>query len=132
VLGHAPAVEVGKAAQGIAVVDAFAQLAIVPVLDAHQDEGAQGLGGGDPVASGVGVLQSPRQILAHLLDQRGMVVQESEDALQERVEVEALVSQFEIGETELGFGDTGHAFFSGRKSCWFNSQMRSKEALSLR
>src|ERR1039457_7539906 len=38
VLGYTMAVEVGKAAQGIAVVDAFAQLAIVPVLDAHQDE----------------------------------------------------------------------------------------------
>src|ERR1017187_647463 len=132
VLGHAVAVEVGKAAQGIAVVDAFAQLAIVPVLDAHEDEGAQGLRGGDPVTSGVGVLQSARQILAHLLDQRGMVVQESDDTLQERVEVDALVSQFEIGEAELGFGDTGHAFFSGRNSCWFNSQMRSKVAFSFR
>src|ERR1022692_2155024 len=70
VLGHTMAVEVGKAAQGIAVINAFAQLAIVRVLDAHQDEGAQGLRGGDAAASGVGVLQSARQILAHLLDQR--------------------------------------------------------------
>jgi hypothetical protein len=69
---------------------------------------------------------------AHLLDQRGMVVQEPGDALQERVEVDALVAQFEIGEAELGCGDTGHAFFSGRNSSWFNSQMRSKAALSLR
>ena len=61
-----------------------------------------------------------------------MVVQESDDTLQERVEVDALVSQFEIGEAELGFGDTGHAFFSGRRSCWFNSQMRSKVAFSFR
>src|ERR1039458_5704634 len=68
--GHTMAVEVGKAAQGIAVINAFAQLAIVRVLDAHQDEGAQGLRGGDAAASGVGVLQSARQILAHLLDQR--------------------------------------------------------------
>ena len=132
VLGHALAVEVGKVAQRIAVVDAFAQLAIVPVFDAHQDEGAQGLGGGDSATSGVGVLQSARQILAHLLDQRGMVVQESEDALQEGIEVDAVVSQFEIGETELGLGDTGHALFSGRNSCWFNSQMRSKVAFSFR
>ncbi len=132
VLGYAMAVEVGKAAPGIAIVDAFAQLAIVPVFDAHEDERAQGLRGGDAAASGVGVLQSARQILAHLLDQRGMVVQESDDTLQERVEVDALVSQFEIGEAELGFGDTGHAFFSGRKSCWFNSQMRSKVAFSFR
>src|ERR1017187_3172343 len=55
VLGHTMAVDIGKAAQGRAVVDAFAQLAIVPVLDAHEDEGAQVLRGGDPVTSGVGV-----------------------------------------------------------------------------
>src|ERR1035438_2645804 len=81
VLRHAMAVEVGKAAQGKAVVNAFAQLAIIPVFDAHQDEGAQGLRGSDATASGVGVLQAARQILAHLLDQRGMVVQEPGDAL---------------------------------------------------
>ena len=67
-----------------------------------------------------------------MLDQRGMVVQEPDDALQHRVEVDALVPQFEIGEAELGFGDPGHAFFSGRRSCWFNSQMRSKVSLILR
>jgi hypothetical protein len=88
--------------------------------------------GGDAAPSSVGVLQSPRQILAHLLDQRGPVVQESGDALQEGIEVDALAPQFEIGETELGFGDAGHAFFSGRNSCWFSSQMRSKVALSFR
>jgi hypothetical protein len=132
VLGYTLAVEVGEAAQGKAVVDAFPQLAIIPVLDAHQDKGAQGLRGGDAAAAGVGVLQTAHQILADLLDQRGMLVQEGEDAVQERVEVDALVPQFEIGEAELGFGDTGHAFFSGRKSCWFNSQMRSKVAFSFR
>src|ERR1039457_5691060 len=94
VLGYAMAVEVGKAAPGIAIVDAFAQLAIVPVFDAHEDERAQGLRGGDAAASGFGVLQSASQILAHLLDRRGMVVQESDDTLQERVEVDALVSPF--------------------------------------
>ena len=36
VLGYAVAVEVGKAAQRIAIVDAFAQLAVIPVLDAHE------------------------------------------------------------------------------------------------
>ena len=59
-----------------------------------------------------------------------MVVQERGDGLELRIEVDALVTQFEIGEAELGLSDTGHAFFSGRRSCWFNSQMRSKAALS--
>ena len=60
-----------------------------------------------------------------------MVVQESEDALQERVKVNALVAQFEIGKTELGFGEAAQAFFSGRSSWRFNSQMRSKVSFSL-
>ena len=61
-----------------------------------------------------------------------MVVQESEDALQERVEVDTLVAQFEIGEAALGLGEAAHAFFSGRISCRFNSQMRPKVSLRLR
>jgi hypothetical protein len=61
-----------------------------------------------------------------------MVVQEREDALQVRVEVDALAPEFEIGKAELGLGESAHAFFSGRSSCRFNSQIRSKVSLSLR
>ena len=53
---------------------------------------------------------------ANLLDQGGMVVQQRGDGLELRIEVDALVAQFEIGEAELGFGNPGHAFFSGRRS----------------
>ncbi len=67
-----------------------------------------------------------------MLDQRGTVVEESENALQEGIEVDTLVAQFEIGKAELGLGEAAHAFFSGRSSCWFNSQMRSKVSFSLR
>ena len=80
----------------------------------------------------MGVLQPAPQILAHLPDQRGMVVQESQAGLQQRVEVDALAAQFEIGEAEWGRGEAAHAFFSGRSSCRFNSQMRSKVSFSLR
>ena len=98
-LGHGLAIEVRKGAQGIAVLDAFAPLAIVPVLDAHEHKRAPGLRRGNPVAAGVGVLQPTRPILAHWLDQCGWVVQEGEDALPRRVEVDALASQFEIGKS---------------------------------
>jgi len=90
VLGHELAIEVRKGAQGIAVLDAFAPLAIVPVLDAHEHERAPGLRRGNPVAAGVGVLQPAHPILAHWLDQCGWVVQEDGDALPRRVEVDAL------------------------------------------
>ena len=117
-LGHAMTVEVRKGAQGMAVIDAFAQLAIIPVFDAHKDERAQGLCRGNAVAASVGILQPPDQILAHLLDQRGMVVEESKDALQERVEVDALVLQFEIGKADLGLGEAAQI---DRKSTRLNS-----------
>jgi hypothetical protein len=42
-LGHLVAVEVRKGAQGRAVIDALAQLAIIPVFDAHENERTQGL-----------------------------------------------------------------------------------------
>src|SRR4029077_13213400 len=42
VLWHAMAVEVREDAQSMAVVDAFPQLAIVPIFDAHEEERAQG------------------------------------------------------------------------------------------
>jgi len=61
-----------------------------------------------------------------------MAVQENEYALQERIAVNALLLQFEIGKAELGFEVAAHAFFSGRSSCRFNSQMRSKVFFSLR
>ena len=67
-----------------------------------------------------------------MLDQRGLTAQESQNALEEGVEVDALVAQLEIGEAELGLGEAAHRFFSGRSSCRFNSQMRSKVSFSLR
>src|SRR6266702_1780460 len=43
VFGHPRAVEVSKLTQHQSVGDPFAQLAIVPVLDAHENQRAQGL-----------------------------------------------------------------------------------------
>jgi hypothetical protein len=82
-------------------------------------------------SAGVGILEPSHQIQAHLFDQPGMLIQESDNALQEGVEVDALVAQFEIGKAELGLSDSAHAF-SGRSSCRFNSQMRSKVSFNLR
>src|ERR1039458_9597761 len=51
VLGDKVAVKLRKAAQRVAIVDPLAQFAIVPVLDAHESQRAQGLRGID-AASG--------------------------------------------------------------------------------
>jgi len=40
--------------------------------------------------------------------------------------------RFEIGKAELGRGEAAQAGFSGRSSCRFNSQMRSKVSFRLR
>jgi hypothetical protein len=42
-LGHILAVEIGELAQRYPIGDAFAQLAIIPVLQAHQNKRAQHL-----------------------------------------------------------------------------------------
>ena len=89
VLRDAMAVKLGKAAQRVAVVDTFAQFPIVPVFDAHEDERAQGLGGRDAATAGGGVFESALQILAHLIDQLGMLAEEI-DALQGGIEMDAL------------------------------------------
>jgi hypothetical protein len=41
--------------------------------------------------------------------------------------------EFQVSETQLGFQDAAHDYFPfvGRRMWWFNSQIRSKAALSL-
>src|SRR5215470_834938 len=50
-LGNLLAVEVGELAQRYSVGDAFTQLAIIPVLDPHQNQGAQRLRRGEAAAT---------------------------------------------------------------------------------
>jgi hypothetical protein len=90
VFGHGMAVKVGKAAQRVAVIDAFAQLAVIPVLDAHENQRAQSLRGGDAVAPGGRLLQTAHQIQADFLDQGGMLIEEFGDTAQGGVELNAL------------------------------------------
>src|SRR5487761_1895173 len=131
VLGDSVGVKQCKAAQGIAIIDALGQFAVVPVLDAHESQRSQGLFGGDAVAPSVGLFQAPLQILAHLLDKSGMLLQEVGDTLQSGIKMDTLTLQLEIGEAELGYEAAAHFFFSARSSSRLISQMRSKEALSI-
>ncbi len=82
VLGHRLAEEIREAAQGVAVGDPFAQFAIGPVLDAHQNQRAQHLGRSQPAASGLGVFEAALQIASHLLDHLFVLVQKVGNALQ--------------------------------------------------
>src|ERR1017187_5774808 len=67
----------------VAIVDTLAQFAIVPVLDAHESQRAQGLRGSDAATPGGGVLEAALQIQADLLDQIGVLAEECIDTLQD-------------------------------------------------
>jgi hypothetical protein len=108
VFGDGPAEELGELPQGIAVGDAFAQLAIVPVLDAHQGQGAQDLRRIESVAAGGGFFQAGLEVLADLLDQRRVLLDEVGDLLEEGIEGDVLGAELEIGEAPWGRGGSGH------------------------
>ena len=111
-------------------MDALLQFAIIPVLDAHENQRAEHLRGSDAVASGAGVLQASLQILAHLLDEGKVLIEELGDGSQEGVELDALKLQFKVGEAELGReGSHRSESLSARRRWWLSSQMRSKVAL---
>src|SRR5213593_3024498 len=46
VLGNQLAVEAGELPQRVSIIDTFAQFAVIPILDAHQDQRPQNLAGG--------------------------------------------------------------------------------------
>ena len=130
-LGNGVTVKLRKGAQSESIVDAIAQVAVVQILDAHEDQRAQGLLRADAAASSAGLFQAPLQILANEFDQIAMLLQETGDALQTGVEVNPQILQLVVGEAELRDEEAAHFFFSVRSSSRLISQMRSNEALSL-
>ena len=88
VLGNGVTIELGKGTQREAIVDAIAQVAVVQVLDAHENPPSAGLLRGDAVTSGAWIFQAPLQVLAYEFDEIGMLLQEIGDALQGGVEVD--------------------------------------------
>jgi hypothetical protein len=82
----------------------FAQLAIVPVLEPHQNQRAQDLRRRQPVTTAAGLLQAPHQIAPDTLDDVPLVVEKSRDRFQQRLQPHALITlphQLPIGKTDL-------------------------------
>src|SRR5712675_3524154 len=102
-------IEVCELAQCASVGNPLAQFTIVPVLDAHQNQRAQHLLWRQAVATGLGLLQTPRQIAADLLDHVLLVVQKIGNGLQHRLKTQALTYQLKIGKTDLPLRCPGHA-----------------------
>src|SRR5262245_34790554 len=104
------AMEVREAPQGIAIGDALAQLTVIPVLDPHQGQRTERLLSRKPVASGVGLLETCRQIASNLLDQFGVLVDEIRDRLQHGLKLDVLAQKLQIGKTELRVLGSAHFF----------------------
>src|ERR1700674_1997092 len=98
---HRQTIEVGELAQGASIGNPLAQFAIVPVLDAHENQRAQDLLRRQAAATSVSVLQAPYQIAADLLDHVLLVVKKIGDGLQQRLKAQTLTHQFPISTTDL-------------------------------
>src|SRR5712691_10040784 len=85
VLGYRITVEVSKLTQHQSVSDPFAQFAIVPVLDAHENQRAQDLLRCQSTATAPRLLQTSHQIAPDPLDHLLLVVKEVGNGLQQRI-----------------------------------------------
>jgi hypothetical protein len=104
VLGHGIAVKVSELTQGVSIGDPFGQFPIVPIFDAHQNEGAQHLAGGEPVASGLRFFQALIELKSDGFQKFRMLVDEVGNLFQHRIELNALAAEFQIGERGLRMG----------------------------
>jgi hypothetical protein len=76
VFGHRIPVEIGKLTQRHTVGDPFTQLAIIPILDAHQNQRAQHLRRRQSAATRARLLQTTHQIASHPLGHLMPAIQE--------------------------------------------------------
>src|ERR1700675_4769199 len=98
---HWQTIEVRELAQCASVGNPLTQFAIVPVLDAHQNQRAQHLLRRQAAATRLGLLQTPPQIAADLFDYVLLVVKKIGNRLQQRLKAQALTHQLPISKTDL-------------------------------
>jgi hypothetical protein len=89
-LGHLVAVEIRELAQAHSVGDALAELAIIPVLDAHQNQRTHHLTGGKAVTTFVRIFQAVAKVGLHARQYLTILVKQITNGLQRRVELYAL------------------------------------------
>ena len=106
--GNSLAVEMSEFPQSIPVIDALSQFAVLPVLHSLQNKRAQHLLGAEAVATFIGILQSPLKVPAHLVYQVTMLVKEFGDGLQQGLQANTLLQEFQIGKTDLTAGVSCH------------------------
>jgi hypothetical protein len=87
---HWLTIEVREPAQCAFVGNPLTKFAIVPVLDAHQNQRAQHLLRRHAAATRVGLLQTPHQIAADLFDYVLLVVKKIRNRLQQRLKAQRI------------------------------------------
>src|SRR5487761_155713 len=124
VLRHWLAVEIRELAQGVAVGNPLAQFAIIPVFDAHENQRTQHLARRQAAATSLRILQTSFQITPYGLNHFCVVVQKIRDALQHRFQLDALLHELPIGETDL-LGRPGHVSVRSYPFDWSRSRFRA-------
>ena len=100
-LGYPVTVEIRELTQRHAIGNPFAQLAIIPVLEPHQNQRAQHLSRRQAATAAAGLLQTAAEIALHPLDHVIVVVKECGYRLQQRLQAHALPHQFHIRKADL-------------------------------
>jgi hypothetical protein len=104
VFRHRRAVEVGELTQRQSIRNAFAQLAIVPVLEPHQNQRPQDLCRRQSVTTAARLFEATHQIAPDALDDVPLVVEKTGYRLQQRLQPHALITlphQLPIGKADL-------------------------------
>lgn len=101
--GH---VELGEETQRVPIGDAFSQLAIIPILNAHENQRQNRLLGGQSAAARLRLLQAEVELLADAFHQCSILDHELQDFFQHRIEFNALTLEFQIGECNLMIGSS--------------------------
>src|SRR5215471_3064437 len=101
VFGHTLPMELRELAQRHSIGDALAQLAVVPVLNALENERAQNLLRRQSAATALWIFQSSREIAPHLLDNLPLIIKKVGNDLEQRLQADAPPYQFPIRKTDL-------------------------------
>src|SRR6516164_2965479 len=98
---HRHTIEVRELAQCVSIGNPLAQFAIVPILDAHQNQRAQDLLWRQSMAASIGILQTLPKIVTNRCDHLFVVVKKVRDRLQQRFKNKPLLYQLKVGKTDL-------------------------------
>src|SRR5688572_456173 len=107
-LGHALAIEACETPQGVPVCNSLTQFPIVPVLHAHERKRTKDLLSSQSASSGIGSLETTLEIAPNFFDELWMCVNEVGDRPQDRIELDTLPYELEIGKANLGIDHACH------------------------